>query len=51
MIDDTIAAKVLIGADGAGSLVRRALGHRPNPGRHLAVAMRGYVAFPAWPIS
>ncbi len=46
VIDDTIAGKVLIGADGAGSMVRRALGHRPNAGRHLAVAMRGYVAFP-----
>ena len=46
VVDDTIAAKVLIGADGAGSMVRRALGHRPNGGRHLAVAMRGYVAFP-----
>ncbi|GIF50517.1 geranylgeranyl reductase family protein [Asanoa ferruginea] len=46
VVDDTFAARSLIGADGAGSMVRRSIGHQPNKGRHLAVAMRGYVAFP-----
>ncbi|MDR7275165.1 geranylgeranyl reductase family protein [Catenuloplanes atrovinosus] len=35
-------ARTVIGADGAGSVVRRALGHPPNPDRHLAIAVRGY---------
>ena len=42
VIDDRYRAKVLIGADGAGSVVRRALGHPVNPPGHLAVAIRGY---------
>jgi geranylgeranyl reductase family protein len=41
-LDDAYRADVVIGADGAGSVVRRALGHRPNPGGHLAIAIRGY---------
>jgi flavin-dependent dehydrogenase len=41
-IDGRYAAAVLIGADGAGSVVRRALGHPVNPPGHLAVAIRGY---------
>ncbi|MEV6597340.1 geranylgeranyl reductase family protein [Actinoplanes sp. NPDC051346] len=42
ILDDRIEAGVVIGADGASSVVRRALGHPPNPGGHLAVAIRGY---------
>ncbi|NMO50387.1 geranylgeranyl reductase family protein [Actinoplanes sp. TBRC 11911] len=42
-IDGRFHAGVLIGADGAGSVVRRALGIAPNPPGHLAVAIRGYV--------
>ena len=42
VIDDRYRAKVLIGADGAGSVVRRALGNPVNPPGHLAVAIRGY---------
>jgi geranylgeranyl reductase family protein len=42
VIDGRYAAAVLIGADGAGSVVRRALGHPVNPPGHLAVAIRGY---------
>lgn len=42
VIDDRIEARVLIGADGAGSVVRRALGHPVNPSGHLAIAIRGY---------
>jgi menaquinone-9 beta-reductase len=41
-IDGRFRAAVLIGADGAGSVVRRALGHPVNPPGHLAVAIRGY---------
>ncbi|RZU50235.1 geranylgeranyl reductase family protein [Krasilnikovia cinnamomea] len=40
--DDEYRAAVVIGADGAGSVVRRALGHPPNPPGHLALALRGY---------
>ena len=41
-LDDQIRAGVVIGADGAGSVVRRALGHPVNPDGHLAIAIRGY---------
>lgn len=43
-LDDRIRARVVIGADGAGSVVRRALGHPVNPAGHLAIAIRGYAA-------
>ncbi|AGL20978.1 geranylgeranyl reductase [Actinoplanes sp. N902-109] len=42
VLDNEIRARVVIGADGAGSVVRRALGHPPNPPGHLAIALRGY---------
>jgi flavin-dependent dehydrogenase len=42
VVDGRFEAAVLIGADGAGSIVRRALGHPGNPPGHLAVAIRGY---------
>jgi flavin-dependent dehydrogenase len=42
-VDDLALADVVIGADGAGSVVRRALGYPANPPGHLAVAIRGYV--------
>ena len=45
VVDGQFRGRVLIGADGAGSVVRRALGHAPNRDRHLAVAIRGYVPF------
>jgi geranylgeranyl reductase family protein len=41
-LDDLCTADVVIGADGANSTVRRALGHPANPDGHLAVAIRGY---------
>ncbi|MGN9774304.1 geranylgeranyl reductase family protein [Micromonospora sp. H33] len=47
VLDGQIAGRAVVGADGAGSVVRRALGHRPNPDRHLALALRGYA--PALP--
>ena len=42
VLDGTYAAAVVIGADGAGSVVRRSSGHRVNPDGHLAIAIRGY---------
>ncbi|WP_229075688.1 geranylgeranyl reductase family protein [Actinoplanes sp. DH11] len=42
VVDDEYRARVLIGADGAGSVVRRFLGHGANPAGHLAIAIRGY---------
>ena len=41
-LDGEIAARVVIGADGAYSAVRRALGIPRNPPHALAVAVRGY---------
>jgi menaquinone-9 beta-reductase len=46
-LDDRFAARVVIGADGAGSVVRRALGCPGNPDGHLAIAIRGYAVAPA----
>jgi menaquinone-9 beta-reductase len=42
LLDDLCRATVVIGADGAGSVVRRALGFGANPDGHLAIAIRGY---------
>jgi geranylgeranyl reductase family protein len=42
VVDDRFQAGVLIGADGAESVVRRLLGAAPNPPGHLALAIRGY---------
>jgi flavin-dependent dehydrogenase len=47
VLDREIAARAVVGADGANSVVRRELGHGPNPDGHLAVAIRGYAAAPA----
>lgn len=43
-VDGRHQARTLIGADGAHSVVRRALGLRPGP---MAVALRGYAPTPA----
>jgi menaquinone-9 beta-reductase len=37
-----VPARVVIGADGASSVVRRHLGGAVNPPGHLAIALRGY---------
>jgi menaquinone-9 beta-reductase len=47
--DGELAARVVVGADGANSTVRRRLGAPPNPDRALAIAVRGYAPAPAGP--
>jgi geranylgeranyl reductase family protein len=42
-LDDRHEARVVVGADGAHSVVRRAMGLRPGP---MAVALRGYAPTP-----
>jgi menaquinone-9 beta-reductase len=42
VVDGELAARVVVGADGANSTVRRLLGAPPNPDRALAIAVRGY---------
>lgn len=43
VLDDELEARIVIGADGAHSVVRRALGIAPGP---MAVAIRGYSPTP-----
>ncbi|HET9006570.1 MAG TPA: geranylgeranyl reductase family protein [Actinomycetes bacterium] len=47
LVDGELAARVVIGADGANSTVRRLLGAPSNPDRALAIAVRGYAPAPA----
>ena len=42
----SLDAKVIIGADGSNSTVRRLIGQKANHGRALAVALRGYAPSP-----
>jgi flavin-dependent dehydrogenase len=42
VVDERFRARVLIGADGATSIVRRLVGEPVNPPGHLAFAIRGY---------
>ncbi len=49
VLDGDIAARAVIGADGANSVVRRRLGLPANDGAHLALAIRGYAAAPGGP--
>ncbi|WP_166381109.1 geranylgeranyl reductase family protein [Catellatospora methionotrophica] len=48
-LGDGLAARVVIGADGANSTVRRALGLPRNPPDRLAVAIRAYAPDPPAP--
>jgi flavin-dependent dehydrogenase len=45
-VDGVVTAGVLVGADGAESVVRRALGIAPNRGDRMAIAIRGYAPQP-----
>ncbi|TFV68385.1 geranylgeranyl reductase family protein [Blastococcus sp. CT_GayMR20] len=47
VVDDVLTAGVVIGADGAESVVRRALEVPPNRPEQLAIAIRGYAPEPA----
>ena len=49
VLDGVLAARVVVGADGAGSVLRRALGAAVNPDGHLALAIRGYAPAPPGP--
>jgi menaquinone-9 beta-reductase len=49
VLDGQVSARVVIGADGANSTVRRLLGIATNGGGHLALALRGYAAAPDGP--
>ena len=49
VIDERFAARVVIGADGANSVVRRLTGAPPTPPRAVAVAIRGYTPTAARP--
>ena len=44
VLDGQFAARVVVGADGANSTVRRLLGAPASPPATVAVAMRGYTA-------
>lgn len=44
IVDGEHAGRVVIAADGANSVLRRAIGLPRNPDDHLAVAVRGYAA-------
>ncbi len=42
VLDGEVRARVVVAADGAGSVLRRRAGLRANPPGHLAMALRGY---------
>ncbi len=45
-VDGEVAGRVVIGADGANSVVRRQIGVARTPPSHTAIAVRGYAAAP-----
>ena len=47
VLDGQVHARVVVGADGANGVVRRAVGGGRQPGPAMAVAVRGYAAAPA----
>ena len=46
LVDGAVTADVVVAADGAESVVRRALGIAPNRPHHTAIAIRGYAPEP-----
>jgi geranylgeranyl reductase family protein len=49
VLNKELLCRVVVGADGAGSVVRRYLGYPRNPDGHLALAIRGYAPAPDGP--
>jgi menaquinone-9 beta-reductase len=49
VLDGELAGRVVVGADGANSAVRRLLGLAGNPPDDLAIAVRGYAPAPPGP--
>jgi geranylgeranyl reductase family protein len=49
VVNGALAARAVIGADGANSVVRRLLGARASSDRHTAIALRGYAPAPSGP--
>jgi menaquinone-9 beta-reductase len=49
VVDGHIRARVVIGADGAESVVRRQCGAAPAPAGTVALALRGYTSAGRWP--
>jgi geranylgeranyl reductase family protein len=47
VLDGEVAGRVVVGADGANSVVRRAVGVPASPPKHTAIAVRGYADVPA----
>ncbi|MCL9797991.1 NAD(P)/FAD-dependent oxidoreductase, partial [Frankia sp. AgKG'84/4] len=47
VVNGALTARVVIGADGANSVVRRALGLAANPPEAMAIAVRAYADLPA----
>ena len=47
VLDGVVAGRVVVGADGANSVVRRAIGAPPTAPKHTAIAVRGYADVPA----
>ncbi|MEN3357870.1 MAG: hypothetical protein V7637_1852, partial [Mycobacteriales bacterium] len=46
VLDGTITARVVLGADGASSVIRRQLGMPATKDKHTALAIRGYADVP-----
>jgi len=46
LVDGSLAAAVVVGADGANSVVRRLAGVPAAPAAHTAIALRGYASAP-----
>jgi flavin-dependent dehydrogenase len=46
VVDGRWSARIVVGADGVGSVARRQLGLAAQPAAHLGVALRGYTSVP-----